>query len=226
MRILLTYHAPLRKTPTGWLVWQWALALEAAGHQVRLLIADESYALGEPLEIDRVVCGDVPNADLRFGLPRFSDEEVDSGRPTFGQLSDVELAGYRDCLRRRLDNQILHFNPHIIHGQHLWILGQLALESGVPYVLNAWGAEVLESQRDARYRPLAEQAAENASRILIARPEALRQIEPLLELPADRTLVMPPEWMLDGPQAEPAALEAVGDQLHDLYQTALTERFG
>jgi hypothetical protein len=226
MRILLTHHAPLRESPSGWLVWQWAQAFEVAGHQVRILIADEVHRMGEPLEVDRVVCGDLPNADLRFGLPRFAHEDENRGWPTFAELSDAQLGAYRDCLRRRLDNQILHFDPNIIHCQHLWVFGQLALESGVPYVLTAWEAEAVECQRDARYRPLAEQAAENASRILIARPQSRSTIEAQFELPPDRTLDMPPAWNLDGPQVEQAALELVGNELQALYQTALTERFG
>ena len=43
-----------------------------------------------------------------------------------------------------LDAQIDRFDPHVIHAQHIWVQGQLALETGVPYVLNAWGPELIE----------------------------------------------------------------------------------
>jgi hypothetical protein len=207
-------------------VWQWAQGLAAAGDEVHLLVADVEHRFGEPLEVERVVCGADPNADLKFNLPRFGSEEPAAGRPTFAELADGDLARYRDCLRRRLDQEILRFDPHVIHAQHLWILGQLALESGVPYVLNAWGDELAECQQDARYRPLAEQAAENASRILVATPATQQRVESLFELTADRTLLMPSEWLLDGPAGDDVARGVAGTQLHGLYQTVLTERFG
>jgi len=226
MRILLTHHSSLRQSPTGWLTWQWAESLQAAGHEVRLLVADSERVTGESLPVDRVVFGDVANTDLRFGLPRFSTQTDASDRPTFAQLSDAQLSEYRDVLRRRLDQQILEFDPHVIHAQHIWVLGQLALESGVPYVLSAWNAELVDCQLDPRYRPLAEQAAENASRILAA-DEALRQrIEAAFETVAERTIVMPRAWNLSSPDASQADREAAAAGLHDLYETVLKERFG
>jgi hypothetical protein len=226
MRILLTHHTPLRQSPTGWLVWQWALGLAAAGNEVRLLVADTEHQFGEPLDVERVVCGDDPNADLKFKLPGFSSEDRSGGRPTFAELSDSELSRYRDCLRRRLDAEILRFDPSVIHCQHLWIFGQLALESGVPYVLNAWEDELLDYPQDARYQPLAEQAAENASRILVANIPLGQRVEAMFESAADRTLLMPQSWLLDGPASEESSRLSVGAELHSLYRAVLAERFG
>ncbi len=226
MRILLTHHSPLRQSPTGWLVWQWALALVARGDEVRLLVADDEYRFGEPLVVERVVCGDDPNADLLFGLPRFSTQTDAGDRPPFSGLSDAELALYRDHLRWRLDNQILQFDPHVIHVQHVWILGQLALESGVPYVVNAWDAELVDYEQDQRYRPLADQAAENASRILVADEATRRRVEALFESAAERTLLMPREWNQRDPDASNEDLAAAAAGLHDLYEAVLAERFG
>ncbi len=224
MRILLSHHAPIQQSPAGSLTWQWALALEAAGEEVRLLVADHEHRFGERLPVERVVCGNDPNADLKFALPRFGDEEAATGRPTFAELSDAQLARYRDCLRRRLDNLIMRFDPHVIHVQHIWILGQLALESGVPYVLNAWHSELDEYSRDARYQPLVEQAAENASRILVLDEATKRRVEALFETTTDRIVVMPAQASEDSRDA--AAQLATGQRLRAIYQALLTERFG
>jgi hypothetical protein len=224
MRILLSHHAPIQQSPAGILIWQWALALEAAGDEVRLLVADQEHRFGERLPVERVVCGNDPNADLQFALPRFSDEEPGTGRPAFDELSDAQLARYRDCLRRRLDNLIMRFDPHVIHAQHIWILGQLALESGVPYVLNAWHSELDEYERDARYQPLVEQAAENASRILVPDEVTKRRVETLFESTADRIVVMPARASVGSHDA--AEQIATGQQLHAIYQALLAERFG
>jgi hypothetical protein len=187
-------------------------------------VADREHRFGERLPVERVVCGNDPNADLKFALPRFSDEESATGRPAFAELSDGQIARYRDCLRRRLDNLIVRFDPHVIHVQHIWILGQLALESGVPYILNAWHSELDEYARDARYQPLVEQAAENASRILVVDEATKRRVEALFETTTDRIVVMPLQTSDQG--QDPAAQVATGQNLHAIYQAVLTERFG
>jgi hypothetical protein len=226
MRVLLTHHFPLKQSESGWLVWHWAWALAAAGDEVRLLIVDHQHQFGEPLVIERVVCGDDPNADLTFPLPGFSTAAEGEHRPAFSSLSNTQLAQYRERLRRRLDAQILQFDPHLIHVQHVWVLGQLALETGVPYLLNAWGPELVDCRFDARYRALAEQAAENASRILAVDDAAQRQVEELFESAADLTTPLPPALRLCGAKASEAARIEAGRQLHALYQAVLDARFG
>lgn len=224
MRILLAHHFPLRQSETGRLVWDWAEALVAAGDEVRLLVVDEQHRFGEPLAIERVVCGDDPNADLTFKLPCFSSEEADE-RPAFSSLSDAQLAQYRERLRRRLDAQVLQFDPHVIHAQHVWVLGQLALESGVPYVLNAWGPELVDCRADARYRALAEQAAENASRIFAADETIRRQLVALFDRADDRTVLLPDELRLGESHVSQSRGQAA-QRLQALYQSVLDERFG
>ncbi|MEX0977449.1 MAG: glycosyltransferase [Pirellulales bacterium] len=226
MRVLLTHHFPLKQSESGWLVWHWAWALAAAGDEVRLLIVDHQHQFGEPLGIERVVCGDDPNADLTFPLPRFSTATEGDHCPVFSSLSNEQLGQYRECLRRRLDAQILQFDPHVIHAQHVWVLGQLALETGVPYLLNAWGPELVDCRFEARYRTLAEQAAENASRILAVDDAAQREVAALFESASDLTTELPPPLRLCGPKASEAARIAAGRQLHSLYQAVLDARFG
>jgi Glycosyl transferase 4-like domain len=226
MRVLLTHHFPLRQSETGWLVWHWAGALAAVGDQVRLLVVDEQHRFGEPFVIERVVCGDDPNADLTFPLPRFSTPSAVDDRPVFSDLSSAQLAQYRECIRRRLDRQILQFDPHVIHAQHVWVLGQLALETGVPYVLNAWEAELVDCQSDERYRALAEQAADNAGRILAPDDATKRKIATLFGSAADHTQRMRDELRLFGPNVAEEARAAAGHLLHALYQETLDRRFG
>jgi hypothetical protein len=224
MRILLTHHAPLRHLPPGWFAWHSAQALAAAGHEVRLLVGDWEHRFGESLEVERVVCGEDPNADLTFSLPRFTSEDPASNRVTFAELSDGQLARYRDCQRRRLDNLILHFDPHMIHCQHVWLLGQLALESGVPYVLSAWETEFIDL--DARFRPLAEQAAENAGRIYLADEPTRRRMQSAFDLPEERLETLAGAQRLTDAIADPISAQQVAAELTASYQQVLKERFG
>jgi len=225
MRVLLTHHFPLTQPETGPLVRRWALALESAGHEVRLLVVDAEHRFGEALSIERVVCGNDPNADLTFQLPCFSTLPIDRGQ-VFSSLSSTQLAQYRECLRRRLDAQILRFDPHVIHAQHVWLLGQLALETGVPYVLSAWGPELVDSQTDERFTALAEQAAENAGRILAADAEVKRRVAELYPTAVERTILMPEEVRLHPTSDSDTLGTEAADALATIYRTMLDERFG
>jgi hypothetical protein len=235
MRVVLLHHFPLEHGSAGDLVRQWATDLQAAGHSVRVLIVD-SHGPTSADTIDRVVCdpGDA-TADLPFAVPSFGGSHV--GGPaknatsgwqsglTFHGLSDEQLSAYRDVQRDRLDAIIDEFDPHVIHAQHVWVQGQLALETGVPYLLNAWGAELDEGRADERYRMLAAQAAENAGRILVADPTLAQQIVKLFEIGPERTLVMPPDWVPSDAGSGPAS-EQRGAALAALYHMVYDERFG
>ena len=139
----------------------------------------------------------------------------------FLQLSDPQLAAYRDVLRQALDAEIDAFDPHIVHVQPIWVLAHLALEAGAPYVLTASGVELPVYRLDPRFRRLTEEAAENAGRI-IATSEAVR-----LEMIAafgdldGRVVTMPAEL------AEPleSGAEAVR-WLIEIYRRVLIDRFG
>jgi glycosyl transferase family 4 len=225
MRILLMNHASLAQSEGGRLVRKWALALAAAGHDLRILLVDDGPATDDGTEgvlVERVVCrpGDAA-ADLPFDLPRFFAAGDTHGQRGFSALSDQELTQYRDRLRRRLDSLIDRFDPHVLHIQHIWVLGQLSLESGVPYVLNAWPDELLEYDRDPRYRALADQAAENAGRILVPDEAMQRQVAERFESAADRLLIMPNELVRDSTEQAKTS-----DSLLVVYQAVLDERFG
>ena len=228
MRVLLMNHASLAQSEGGRLVRKWALSLAAAGHDPRILLVDDGPSIGDGTEgvlVERVICrpGDSA-ADLSFELPRFVAPHVAHAQHTFSTLSDQQLTQYRDRLRRRLDSLIDRFDPHVLHAQHIWVLGQLSLESGVPYVLNAWPEELAEYDRDPRYRALADQAAENAGRILVPDEALARQVVERFDSSADRLLVMPNELVSDA--AEPAEQAKTSESLLAVYQAVLDERFG
>ena len=228
MRVLLMNHASLAQSEGGRLVRKWALALAAAGHDPRILVVDDGPSIGDGTEgvlVERVICrpGDAA-ADLPFDLPLFVAPHVAHAQHTYSTLSDQQLTQYRDCLRRRLDSLIDRFDPHVLHAQHIWVLGQLGLESGVPYVLNAWPEELAEYDRDPRYRPLADQAAENAGRILVPDQALARQVIERFDSATDRLLIMPNELVSDA--TESAEQAKTSESLLVVYQTVLDERFG
>ena len=183
-----------------------------------LLAADEPPAPTPfPLNFVRFQRGDSA-ADAAFPLPWFS---APRGGMAFSDLSDAEIGAYREAMRRRLDVEVAEFNPQVIHAQHVWLSGQLALESGVPYVLTAWQAELDAAASDRRYQPLADQAAENASRILAVDRVVLQRLRDRYEGVSDRIECVPPMVVESGIGSDGAGFDLVG-----LYELILRERFG
>ena len=191
MRILFLHHFPLEEPPIGPWVERSAQVLLAAGHDVRALVVDQRRSAGDRIRVRRVVCSGVETAaDLPFELPRFGGSTPVAGGLTFVGLSTDQIVAYRDALRRHLDAEVDAFDPHVIHAQHIWIGGQLALETGVPYVLNAWGPELDDCAADPRYRRWVDQAAENAGQILVHEGALLEQVVATFELEPGAASVM------------------------------------
>jgi hypothetical protein len=168
MRILLTHHFPLDLSPASPQTRLIAEALTRDGHEVRCLtVQNHGQNVSTPgFHVHAVMCDPIAEqANLHVELPVFGP--AGRGQRAFEQLTDEELTAYRDVLREALDVEIEQFDPHIVHAQHIWVQGHLALEAGVPYVLQAWGPELAASRNDNRYRRLAQEAAENAGRILV-----------------------------------------------------------
>ena len=210
MRVLVTHHFPLNGSLVGRYSYELASALQQAGHEVRCLVVDTVRDGSEPFPVRRICCrsGD-PTADLDFDIPAFASER--QGRQTFETLSDLQLAAYREALRRLLDREVDDFDPHMIHAQHIWVQGQLALETGVSYLLSAWGEELESYAADPRYRPLADQAAENAGKILVSNEAMRDRVVERFESTAERTLVVP---------------KLSAETMVEIYTATYEERFG
>jgi hypothetical protein len=223
MRILFLHHAPLEESAVGRLTVRWQTSLANAGHQARVLVVDERQRTPGDTNTERVVCSiNDAAADLPFDVPRFSSDR--DARLTFGQLSDQQLQQYRDVLRRRLDGQVDRFNPHVLHVQYVSLLGQLAVETGVPYVASVWGPELQPPELDSRVAPLAEQAAANAGRILAPDEATLRLLAERFEFDAERAMIAPAE--LGMASGESATGDLAAEVLLRLYESLLAERFG
>ncbi len=213
MRILLTHHFPIEQGKVGKYVTDLAQALQALKHDVHVIaVGGEPQRHGVAL---RVIGCSRPGSGcaLPFDVPWFGIEP--EGDVTFERLSADEFNAYRDVLRHELDVEVDSFDPQIIHAQYVWMWGQLTLETGVPYVLNAWGPEFVSRARDDRYRPLADQAAENAGRIFVPDEHVRRELLDCFEGVAHRAVLL----------SDRVDASMVAALIHH-YQAVLDERFG
>lgn len=189
MKVLLTNHFPFHGSGTGSYALDLAKALVGAGHQVECLIVDNKSHGDEPLAVERIVCrrGDT-TADLPFDFPCFTAHPA-SGN-TFYALTNPELDRYREATRRKLDRIIERFDPDVVHCQHIWIQAHLALESGAPYVVTAQGTDLMGYREDERYQAYANQAAENAGRIVAASEHIRREVLSLFDVAPERVVTV------------------------------------
>jgi hypothetical protein len=192
MRILLTNHFPIEDSAAGALVVRLAQGFVDRGHAVRLLVVDHNQGGASKFYVRTIVCNPTGEAaDLRFALPRFAAEG--DRQLTFHDLSNRQLNDYRQALRDAFDDEISTFDPHIIHVQHIWLQGHLALEAGVPYVLSAWGPELEDASREARFRRYAQETAENAGCILTASDDQAAAVRALFGDLEDRVVTIAPD---------------------------------
>jgi len=231
MRVLLADHFPLGGPTAASHTRQLAEALIGQGHHVGALVADRERDDPQQFMELRVICrADDAQADLSFDLPTFSTAVV--GVQTFESLTDRQLADYRSALRRALDRLVDQFNPDIIHVQHVWVLGQLALETGVPYVLTAWPDEFSAYAVDVRYRGLVEQAAENAGRIFVDSAQLAQRMLAALDGAVERARIVTLREGAHQSQAHraqgaaPPLEQSELDEILAGYVAVLRERFG
>ncbi len=220
MRVLIANDGPIGEGPGGERVLGLAIALAEAGHAVRAIDFGASDAWSKRISLRRVSCRrDDPQAELPFDPPSFGTA-AGSGQG-FATLSDDQMHDLRDTLRQALDQEIADFDPRIVHCQHVWMLGHLALESGVPYVLTAQHDDFTELARDERYRRLAAEAAENAGRVLVATAELAAEVQAQFGDLEGRVKLVP---ALAGSarHASPALLA----ELLDIYNRVLDARWG
>ncbi len=213
-RILFTAHAPLEELAAGHATRQLMSALQHAGHQVRVLTVDRASRADE-LQVRRIICHPQrSDAQLSFELPQFVTH---AGAMTFAALNDKQLVEYLEVLRQTLDDEVEHFDPHLIHAQHLWLFAHLALEAGVPYVATVWSEELQALRDDVRCRRMVQEAAENAGRLLVSSTALQAETQTALSDLDDARFTVTPPGAVDG-----AALE----QLDDIYRDVLEARFG
>jgi len=217
MRILLATHLPI-DDPSG--VGAVALGLQVAGHTVQVIDVG-MVPPGEPRIATRRIVGRVgdPATELPFDAPRFATPN-EAGR-SFANLTDDQLALYRQTLRQVLDEEVARLDPQIIHCDRLWLFAHLALESGVPYVIAAGPEELAPENADERFHVLAVQAAENTGRVIASDTRLAQLVSDRFGDLEGRIVLLP----CLAQKSEPVTVSCA-QELVDIYGEVLDERLG
>jgi hypothetical protein len=135
------------------------------------------------------------------------------------------LDRFRSEMRGHLDAEVAGFDPHIIHVNGIGILGHLALETGVPYLISAFGEEFTAHAR-AAVPNYAQQAVENAGRVLVDSRQARDQVIAAFGH-LDTIVVLPrKEPFLRESEIECASHDLPFEWLNRLYLDILSDRHG
>jgi hypothetical protein len=86
--------------------------------------------------------------------------------------ADSDLERFRTKTRRRLDDEMLGFDPQVVHVHGIGLLGHLTLETGAPYLISAFAEEFSTLPGSPALAGLIQQAVENAGRVVVDCPEA------------------------------------------------------
>lgn len=220
LRVLLTSHDPLGQGLGGEEVLRLARGLVRWGHQVRVLLADSTpqktdWESRSPVSVRRVICRpNDPNANMPLPLPRFDPrpEEIH-----FCRLSQVQWQLYETQFRHALQEEIQTFDPQVIHCQYAWIHAWLALETGLPYLVNIWGPELEAASRPGRFQNLLEQTTLGAERLLVPEPSLAYRLPAEARRRPGR-VILPPLYLEDE--------ASFGARMTDLYLVVLEGWFG
>ena len=228
MRILLVDHCLLQSLE-GKALRSLASSMRGAGNEVLSLVADQRRddqsgdhqgADELDLAVQKVVCGaGDPRADLLMDPPALGSTVA--GVTNFSDLTETQIAAYREAWREALERSVADFNPDVIHCLHLWLPAHAALETGVPYVAAVVGPELDAALNDRRYRRFVEQVAQNAGRILAVDDKARQQLLARYPELEDRTLTMAPASADDEP-----AVRSITARTVRIYAEVLSERRG
>ncbi len=155
-------------------------------------------------------------ANSPFDFPSFDEHPFSS--QTFQQLTDNQLACYRDVLRQAMDAEVAGFDPDVIHVQDIWVMGHLVRGRGPVCPDDVRARVPVACRLDSRFRRWVEETAENAGRILAADEATRREVIALFGELDGRVLTPPSDYR--------ASAAGAAQWLGGVYRDVRQERFG
>lgn len=143
-------HFPLEGSGSGTYTKNLATQLAKLGHEVCVVLPENvsDYASYDGVRLHPVFFTDTSSDEpeqidgaLGFNFPCFTTHP--RSLTAFSDLSEQEMDEYLGAFKNAIDEEVRDFKPDIIHGQHVWILPYLAIDSGVPLVLTAHGTDLM-----------------------------------------------------------------------------------
>jgi glycosyltransferase involved in cell wall biosynthesis len=173
MKISQMLHFPLKGAGTGIYVDSLTTSLVKKGHEVKVLCSDH-YPPQKDYPVEAVLFSNGQNEkfDLDFDFPVFASHPLSHG-DKFGQLNTDRREAYFRLFRAKIEKQISHFAPDIIHAHHGWVIASILADFNIPYVISLHGTEFYAFQNYKDYQEPVLRGLQSA-RIIIALTEQER----------------------------------------------------
>ena len=202
MKILMINHFPLEGSGSGTYTRNLAVHLKELGHEVRIVLPENSDDFKEPdgigLKPVYFTPSDQPGAKngsgktvddpLPFNFPCFTSHP--RSIMTFGDLSVEQLGQYTRVFKEAIAEEIETFKPDIIHGQHVWILPSLAVDYDIPLVLTAHGTDLMGFDKWPELRPYAQTAMDACKAVISISKDNCVLIEERFPKDKDKIVMM------------------------------------
>ena len=148
MKILMINHFPLAGSGSGTYTRNLAVHLRDAGHEVCIVFPEntEDYARIEGIRMHPVYFtpedgSDAPEGAASFNFPCFTSHP--RSQLTFADLDEEMMQEYTEAFQDAIMDEAAAWHPDIVHGQHVWILPYLAMDTEIPMVLTAHGTDIM-----------------------------------------------------------------------------------
>ena len=168
MKVLMINHFPLIGSGSGTYTRNIAVHLMKKGHEVGIVFPENTAKItplpGAVLYPVYFTYDEKIEGALPFNFPCFTTHP--RSVMTFFDLDDSQLDMYLNAFRAAIKKAVDEFKPDVIHGQHIWLLSWLALETGLPYILTAHGTDLMGYRQSERFRKQADEVAMNAKHII------------------------------------------------------------
>lgn len=195
MKILMINHFPLEGSGSGTYTKNIASSLSRLGHEVHVIMPEntEGYPPLEGVALHPVFftpedASTPPKDALPFNFPCFTTHPRST--QTFAGLTDAEFALYTSVFEAAIDEEIAHFRPDVIHGQHVWVLPALACNKGVPVVLTAHGTDLMGYDKWPELRNYADKAMEACESVVVISKDNKALVEQVFPQHAAKAVLM------------------------------------
>lgn len=168
MKVLMINHFPLAGSGSGVYTMNIAKSLRDKGHEVCIIMPENrtDFKREEGIKLHPVYFKykeEIPG-QLSFNFPCFTTHP--NSILNFSDLSEEQLGQYVAAFKEAIKEEVETFKPDIIHGQHIWILSDLAAEYDIPLIVTAHGTDIVGHQKSDRFHTYTNDVASKCAHIV------------------------------------------------------------
>lgn len=191
MRILMLNHFPLSGSGSGVYVRNIAKSLVQRGHDVCIIMPENTTNIVPQLENIKIhpvyfKREEKINGQLDFNFPCMDPHPRSNF--LFDDMTEEQISKYTNVFKNAIEEEIVDFNPDVIHSQHIWIISGLLKEYNIPYVITSHGAEFITYRKTNIFDKFGLDAADGCSKIIAISDDNIQEIEEKFPKSKDKIL--------------------------------------